>query len=100
MLRMRDGLGLLLAVLLSLAGCTSSDPYVKPPKPPEEYAVPPDDPRFSKPIEYPKEALDRGDPLAQKYKDTGGPGGPGPGMRGPGMGGGMGGMGSGTGGGR
>jgi hypothetical protein len=87
--RMRDGLGFLLAALLGLVGCTSNEPHLKPPKPHEEYNVPPEqDARFSKPVEYPKEVMER-DPFAPKYKDKDGPGNPGS-MRSPRLGGGAG----------
>jgi len=69
MRRTREALGLLLAALISTVGCTSSDAHLKPPKHPEEYNVPPDDLRYSKPPEFPKEVMDE-DLLTKKAKDA------------------------------
>jgi hypothetical protein len=50
-------LGIVAATTLVLAGCAHTDPS-KPPKAPEEYAVPPEeDSRFSQPPNYPKNTL-------------------------------------------
>jgi hypothetical protein len=44
-------------VLLVVAGCWTTQPEIKPKPHPEEYIVPPpDDPRFSSPVSFPKEA--------------------------------------------
>src|SRR5581483_4466464 len=52
-------------VLLLTAGCWTTEPSLKPPPQPERYATPPqDDPRFSRPIQYPKETLNQ--PPAKK----------------------------------
>jgi hypothetical protein len=49
--------GCLLAV--ALAGCRAPGPNLRTPVP-ETFAIPPeDDPRYSKPLEYPKELLNR-----------------------------------------
>lgn len=76
--------GPLLLAGLGFVGCTWSDKEVRPPKPPEEFVVPPeDDARYGKPHEYPKDTLDQ-DMLLKKTKD-GGKSTPGPiGGRGPG----------------
>jgi hypothetical protein len=74
---MWGGIGVLAVALLGAAGCLTNDAHLKkPPKQPEVYAVPPEDPRYDKPIEYPKETMDR-DPLQQKSKNDQGPGQPG-----------------------
>jgi hypothetical protein len=86
MRRLWDATRLLTATLLGLAGCHTTDPPAKPPKPPEEYRLPPDsDRRYSQPPEYPKESLNK-DP-GPKNPAPGGPngqGGPG-GMGNPSM---------------
>jgi hypothetical protein len=70
MRRIRDMLGLLLLIHMGFSGCASSEPQLRPPKAPEEYNAPPDnDPRYNKPIEYPKETMDQ-DPLTKKAKDA------------------------------
>jgi hypothetical protein len=52
------GLGM---VTMASASCQSSNPRFEPPKLREEYILPPqDDPRFSNPPVYPKEAMDAG----------------------------------------
>jgi hypothetical protein len=75
MLRYWGGLGLLSAALWGLAGCATTESEIKkPPKPPEEYKLPPeDDPRFNKPVEYPKDVFEK-DPLQQKAKAKDTPG--------------------------
>src|SRR5258708_2985169 len=68
MRRMRDMLGLIALLQLALAGCALTESEVKPPKPPEEFKAPPEnDPRYSKPIEYPKETMDE-DRLLKKAR--------------------------------
>jgi hypothetical protein len=63
-------MGVLVAALLATVGCATHDAHLKkPPKEAEVYAVPPDDPRYEKPIEYPKESLER-DPIQQKAKNN------------------------------
>jgi hypothetical protein len=82
------------AAVLLAAGCWSTQPQVKPPPRPEEYLVPPDEAKFSSPIEYPKGTLNTD---LQKKSSTGPDpekfGGSGGGRMGagPGMGGGPGG---------
>jgi hypothetical protein len=72
---MWDGLGLLAAAVLGLAGCTT-DNLVKLRKHPDEYNVPPaDDLRYSQPPQYAKELLNR-DVIVKPEKDGQGPGGP------------------------
>jgi hypothetical protein len=74
MRRIRDMLGLLLLIHIGLSGCASTEPQIKPPKGPEEYNAPPEnDPRYNKPIEYPKEVMDQ-DSLTKKGKDAKTPG--------------------------
>jgi hypothetical protein len=79
-------IGLPLATLLGALGC-HSDANLRPPKQPEAFNLPPEtDPKFSQPIEYPKQYLFQ-DSI---HKADDGPAGvPGAGgMRGPGVGGG------------
>jgi hypothetical protein len=72
-----QGFGLVVTALVGLAGCSSPNAQLRPPKPPEEYVVPPEeDLRFSQPPEYPKELLNK-DNLIQPKNSTGGPGNPG-----------------------
>lgn len=75
-------------VAAALAGCTPPGPNLKSPYV-EQFAVPPeDDPRFSQPVSYPKELLNRppakpsgGGPQAQRPMGGGmNPGGGGPGF--------------------
>jgi hypothetical protein len=64
----RVGMGLLGAMLLSLAGCQTPNTTIKPPLH-EEYTLPPsDDSRFSSPPAYPKEALDNSQFKKQQNK--------------------------------
>jgi hypothetical protein len=50
------GIGLL-AALIAVTGC-KKEPYLRPPKPPEQLLTPPvEDARFSQPPEYPKNVL-------------------------------------------
>jgi hypothetical protein len=89
MRRIRDVLGLCGLVFAAVAGCALSESnQVKPPRPAEEFRAPPEsDPRYARPIEYPKDTMDQ-DMLLKKTKENA-KGTPGP-MR-PGMGGGPGG---------
>ena len=77
MRRIRDILALLLLIHIGMSGCATTEPQIKPPKPPEEYNPPPEnDKRYMGPIEYPKETMDS-DPLmkkAAKDKKLGTPG--------------------------
>jgi hypothetical protein len=78
MRRIRNLLGLsaLLLLLLVLGGCTLTEKELKPPTPPEEFNAPPEtDPRYSKPIEYPKDTMDT-DALLNKAKKAGKKNGP------------------------
>jgi hypothetical protein len=69
MRRLWGGLGLLAAFLL-VGGCTSTEKRPKPPKPKEEYTLPPEeDGRYSKWPEYPKGVFEE-DPLLKKAKDA------------------------------
>lgn len=63
MSRLLVGLGIVVA--LSLAGCETTRETIRPPKPPEEYNPPPDDPRYSGAVQYPQEAMEQ-DPLLKK----------------------------------
>jgi hypothetical protein len=72
--------GLLGIAIAALSSCTTPQPSLKPPLH-EEYVLPPgDDPRFSTPPTYPKEALDSGLPKKDPSKAGGdsfrGPGAP------------------------
>lgn len=60
MRRMRGILGWLLAVLLAIVGCQTSRPGFRKPPLVEEYVLPPaDDSRFSNPVSYPRETLQK-----------------------------------------
>jgi hypothetical protein len=89
MRRQWTGLGLLTAALLVFAGC-KKEPYLRPPKPPEQLVTPPiEEVRFTQPPEYPKNTLnedrlkkpnngkDAGDPNAMPHNGVNRPGGPG-----------------------
>jgi hypothetical protein len=67
------GLGLLSLLLPLTWGCSSTEPALRPPKTPEEFIPPPNETWASRPIDYPKEALD-GDPLLRKAKGPSTPG--------------------------
>jgi hypothetical protein len=76
-----------LAAVGAAAGCTPPGPNLKSPVA-EQYAVPPeDDPRFSSPLAYPKETLNReppkstvGQPKMPSQMPSIAPGGRGPGV--------------------
>ena len=76
-MRVRCQLGVFLAVaIVALSSCTAPQPNLKP-KLHEEFVLPPsDDPRFSSPPTYPKEALDNAMPKKDPTKpaDMKGPG--------------------------
>src|SRR5262249_24191230 len=73
------GLGLLLAALGCLTGCKPTTNQLRPPKPPEEYAIPPEDEaRFSQPPEYPKDTLNKDNLIRPKDSSSGLPGAGGP----------------------
>jgi hypothetical protein len=77
MRRIRTLLGLSAVLVAALGGCALTQNELKPPKPPEEFKAPPeDDPRYSRPIEYPKDTMDN-DVLTTKIKSKG-PGSSGP----------------------
>jgi hypothetical protein len=96
--------GVLAVLLGALAGCEPTlKQKLRPAKQPESYALPPaDDGRFDKPVEFPKNTLNKDESkISRDAKDnaTGPNGGPGGGGAGPSrMGAGMGGMGGGMGG--
>jgi hypothetical protein len=92
MRRIRDVLGVCGLLLAVAVGCATSDSnQVRPPKGPEEFRAPPEtDPRYSRPIEYPKDTMDQ-DAILKKAKDAAKS--PGPGATRPGMGNGVGGRG-------
>ncbi len=85
MRRLWDATRLLAVTLLGLTGCQTPGPPAKPPKPAEEYKLPPDaDRRYSQPPEYPKDSLNK-DP-GPKNSGPANPNGPGgPGMGNPSM---------------
>jgi hypothetical protein len=86
----------MLAVVVAVAGCSSRDIALKPPKHPEEITVPPlADAKFSKPPVYPEGTLNQGDPSRAQNRPGGPNGMPNVGAM-SGMGG-MGGMGGGMG---
>ena len=68
-MRMRRQLWSLVGVVLAgLSSCTAPQPSLKPPLH-EEYILPPtDDPRFSQPPTFPKEAMDNGLPKKDPTK--------------------------------
>jgi hypothetical protein len=67
-------LGMLAAIVA--AGCATTQERIRPPKPPEEFNPPPDDPRYTGPVQYPPEALEQ-DALLKRTRDKDkGPGGP------------------------
>ncbi len=75
-------IGWLLFLLLVLVGC-QKEYFLRPPKPTEEIAGVPDEKRFTEPIQYPAEAMNRN---AGKNKDpNNGAGVGGTNMRPPGM---------------
>ena len=91
MQRQGTALRLVLAAMITFAGC-QTQPFLRPPKPPEQLVAPPvEDARFSQPPEYPKNVLnedrikkpngekDNGDPNAMPrggLNRAGGPGSP------------------------
>jgi hypothetical protein len=75
MRRRGTGLGLLTAALVIFAGC-QKDPFLRPPKPPDQLIAPPvEEARYSQPPEYPKNVLNE-DRIKKPGgdKDAGGPG--------------------------
>jgi hypothetical protein len=78
MRRLWDATRLLTMTLLGLGGCHTPGPPTKPPKPAEEYRLPPDaDRRYSQPPEYPKESLNKDPGPKNSSPGPAGPGGPG-----------------------
>jgi hypothetical protein len=90
MRRQWTGLVLLTAALFILAGC-KKDPYLRPPKAPEQLVAPPvEEARYTLPPEYPKSVLnedrikkpgsdkDAGGPGAMPHNNVNRPGGPTP----------------------
>jgi hypothetical protein len=68
MRRMWKGLGWL-AGLLVVAGCSSTEQQnLRPPPQPEQYILPPNDPKFAQPVAYPKDTL-FADPNVKKDRD-------------------------------
>lgn len=84
-----------LLMVLILAGCRTQEPFLRPPKAPEEIAgVPPNDPRYNNPPQYPSDAMQKSG--KKQNNNNNGPGGPNgagsgmggmrpPGISGPGM---------------
>ncbi|MFM7149741.1 MAG: hypothetical protein ACKO23_07855 [Gemmataceae bacterium] len=74
MRRLRDFMGLAFCVFGVLVGCTATEKErIRPPKPPEEFNAPPEnDPRYSGPIEYPRDVMDQ-DMLMKKSKEKSSP---------------------------
>ncbi|MBV8525009.1 MAG: hypothetical protein JOY71_23295 [Acetobacteraceae bacterium] len=75
----REGLRWLGTLLLCASGCWTTQAQLKPSRPPEEFVLPPDDPRFSDYMTYPKEVMNA-DRIKQERKQDqldvpGGPGG-------------------------
>jgi hypothetical protein len=56
--------------LLLFVGCATNETVIRPPKPVEEFIEPPDEARYTGPVEYPKEVLDEDMVLKKKKKDT------------------------------
>lgn len=70
MRRIRDLVGLLFLAAAFLVGCETTENHVRPPKPQEEFNAPPtNDPRYSGPIEYPREVMEQ-DMLMKRAKDN------------------------------
>jgi hypothetical protein len=78
MRRIRDLLGLCGLLAAVAAGCHATDNNnLRPPKQPDEFRAPPEsDPRYSRPIEYPKDTMDQ-DSIMKKAKDAAKNNGPG-----------------------
>lgn len=75
MRRIRHLVGLLVLTGAVVAGCESSRDHLRPPKPPEEFnAPPPTDPRYSGPVEYPRDVMDQDPLLKRATKDSKTPG--------------------------
>ncbi|MGL4549546.1 MAG: hypothetical protein ACRC33_00050 [Gemmataceae bacterium] len=64
---------LALVPLLAFFGCSTTEPNTRPPKEPMVYRSAPDEPAYSRPMEYPKETMEQ-DPLIKKAKTAGLPG--------------------------
>ena len=63
MRRILAGLGLLIIAFVAQPGCSTTDNQIRPPKRVEEYNVPSDtDPRYNRPVEYPKDTLNQDQP--------------------------------------
>jgi len=69
----RKLIGWLGLVSLVPLGCMTTEPSMRPPKPPEEFVAPPNEPGYARPVEYPKDVMD-GDPLMRKNKGITTPG--------------------------
>lgn len=70
MRRMRDLAAILLIMGITLAGCANQENHIRPPKLPEEFNAPPEtDPRYSGPIEYPREVMEQ-DMLLKRAKEA------------------------------
>lgn len=70
MRRIRDLGALLLMASIGMAGCSTSENQIRPPKPPEEFREPPaNDPRYSGPVQYPAETMDQ-DILLKRAKES------------------------------
>jgi hypothetical protein len=72
MRRLWQGLKLMSVAVVAAAGCSSRDIALRPPKHPEEIAVPPlADAKFSKPPIYPEGTLNQGDPSRARNQPGG-----------------------------
>jgi hypothetical protein len=69
MRRLRHLVGLLLLVAIGLSGCATNESSIRPPKPPEEFRDPPDEPRYTGPVQYPRETMQE-DMLLKKSKEN------------------------------
>jgi hypothetical protein len=75
-MRLRMLLGWLALALLCGSGCETTRSRIKPPMPADEARDPPvNDPRYSEPPQYPKEALKQRGPR-REINDAPGPNGP------------------------
>jgi hypothetical protein len=77
MRRIRHLVGLVVLAAVGLGGCAATESQVRPPKPPEEFKAPPDESRYSGPVEYPRETMNQ-DPLLKRAKDSASKSTPGP----------------------
>src|SRR5215468_1063003 len=69
-------LGLFLAGLLAVCGCTTTEQQYKPAAPPEKYRSPPPEDRYLGPPKFPRDTLNQG-PIRRDNPENADPAGPG-----------------------